>query len=79
MKKTLRMTIIALALLTVSACTITPSKLTPDQSARLEQAKAQCTKESVFPKVHPSESRNQSGVRTDYFYDCMKKAGFTEG
>lgn len=70
--------IATLLLCTLSACTLAPTKLTADQSTRLDTAKAECTKASVFPKVHPAESRNQSGVRTAAFYDCMRAKGFTE-
>lgn len=77
MKKTLLFSAVLLTL-AVSACTTTPSRLTPEQTTRLETAKAQCMQESISPKVHPVESRNQSAVRTDYFYDCMRKQGITE-
>lgn len=78
MKKFLTTLFLGLIVASLGACTLTPTRLTPDQSVRLEQAKADCNKASVFPKVQPANSRNQSGVRTTYFYDCMKKAGFVE-
>lgn len=68
----------ALVSVALTACTTTPSRLTPDQSARLASAKVDCQKASNFPKVHPAASRNQSGVRTQVYYDCMRDKGFVE-